>query len=271
MPRPRTILIALALGLLTTIAIALALAAWMPLAMYPRHTISLFVAGGRPFTASEASRLGVHNLWWGELNQASMSPPPKPVGRALLDTLRGRPPAPEPQWPTAPEGWLALARKDLVGRTDIKLRDAAPWWGTFAFGAAAQPGIHEATDHAFGWPLPALWYHVWGDVRSNLASAQDIEGGILITPRSSLELRAYSFRALPLWPVWPGLLADTALFGSLWWLILFAPATLRRILRRRRGQCPACGYDLRSTPHGSPCPECGRPAPDSRTLDSGTS
>ncbi len=29
--------------------------------------------------------------------------------------------------------------------------------------------------------------------------------------------------------------------------------------RRRRGQCPACGYDLRGTAHAV-CPECGEPA-----------
>ena len=49
-----------------------------------------------------------------------------------------------------------------------------------------------------------------------------------------------------------------------WWLLV--PATplpaiwlrgrVRRAVRRRRGLCPACGYDLRATTDAR-CPECG--------------
>jgi hypothetical protein len=54
--------------------------------------------------------------------------------------------------------------------------------------------------------------------------------------------------------------------GFAWWvpcvlagvialLSLIAPARSRR--RRRHGLCPTCRYDLRATPVGSRCPECG--------------
>ncbi|HEY7117413.1 MAG TPA: hypothetical protein VH475_12555 [Tepidisphaeraceae bacterium] len=31
--------------------------------------------------------------------------------------------------------------------------------------------------------------------------------------------------------------------------------------RKLRGWCPRCGYDLRATPPGGRCPECGRRSP----------
>lgn len=45
-------------------------------------------------------------------------------------------------------------------------------------------------------------------------------------------------------------------------LLLFA-ASPRRYLRRRRGQCLHCGYDLRSLASAR-CPECGSPTDSSR-------
>lgn len=45
-------------------------------------------------------------------------------------------------------------------------------------------------------------------------------------------------------------------------VLLVPPAFFawRRGRRRPAWACAACGYDLRQTPPGSPCPECGRPA-----------
>ena len=40
--------------------------------------------------------------------------------------------------------------------------------------------------------------------------------------------------------------------------VSFAPRLIRRARRRRHGQCPNCGYDLRASP--GRCPECGTPA-----------
>lgn len=43
-------------------------------------------------------------------------------------------------------------------------------------------------------------------------------------------------------------------------LVIRLARPLRALRRRRRGLCPACGYDLRGTPGADRCPECGHAA-----------
>ena len=50
-----------------------------------------------------------------------------------------------------------------------------------------------------------------------------------------------------------------------WLVFCVAPGFVRRRIRRRRGQCLHCGYDLRGQPppevgQSKKCPECGRSA-----------
>jgi hypothetical protein len=59
---------------------------------------------------------------------------------------------------------------------------------------------------------------------------------------------------VPVVPLWPGFALDTAFYGAIVLLLWSAPGVLRRRTRKRRGRCPACGYDLRGLAR---CPECG--------------
>lgn len=254
--------VVLALGVATTLGSALALAVLMPLEMYPRQDSYEFLADGRAWSAVQRTRLGVWNLWWSEINAAYMTAPPPPAEqlRNSLLGLIGKAPAVDPALPTTAAGWLEYARaqrKTNRPASPIAYHDAPPRWGSFAAGPVPPRGVSAGTDHGFGWPLPALWYRVHGAYVRNYALASEIEGGRLIMARGGLEIRAYDFRALPLLPSWPGLLADTALFGCLWAAVLFGPGLVRRRVRARRGRCPRCGYDARNLPEGAPCPECG--------------
>src|SRR5262249_37321410 len=50
-------------------------------------------------------------------------------------------------------------------------------------------------------------------------------------------------------------LAASCVLPLIWlWRLHLALARRRRL---RDGQCPACGYDLRGSPAGGACPECG--------------
>ena len=63
-------------------------------------------------------------------------------------------------------------------------------------------------------------------------------------------------RALPLRPLWRGFAINTVFYGVLLWMLWLSPFAARRLIRRKRGHCIKCGYDLRGT-SGGVCPECG--------------
>ncbi len=65
---------------------------------------------------------------------------------------------------------------------------------------------------------------------------------------------------LPLRPMWPGFAINTIFYAAILWGLTLGPFTAcritRRIVRRRRGHCIKCGYDLRGE-FESGCSECG--------------
>lgn len=87
-----------------------------------------------------------------------------------------------------------------------------------------------------------------------------LTGAIELKP----DLRSTSIaniRALPLRPIWPGLLFNTLFYATLW-SMPFIPRIARHFRgnhRRKRHRCPTCNYDLRSLPTKT-CPECGTPS-----------
>ncbi len=66
----------------------------------------------------------------------------------------------------------------------------------------------------------------------------------------------FSHRLIPYRPIMLGSVVNTLLYSAVLWLLICSPFALRRLIRQRRGLCPACGYDLRHGEHEA-CPECG--------------
>jgi len=62
--------------------------------------------------------------------------------------------------------------------------------------------------------------------------------------------------SLPIEPIFPGFLINAVLYAIVLWMLLCGPFALRRLIRRKRGCCPKCGYDLRGELGGG-CSECG--------------
>lgn len=64
----------------------------------------------------------------------------------------------------------------------------------------------------------------------------------------------YLVRGLPYQPMWSGFVVNTIFYAIVLWLMFAMPRALRRRLRIRRGQCPACAYPIGTSPV---CTECG--------------
>lgn len=128
-------------------------------------------------------------------------------------------------------------------------------------------GIDFAT-HRYGWPFACFGCEE-AFSRSDALALKAFRDGrfpshtpVVIDPVFNLRACYSAFKVdkalLPLLPLWPGLLANTAIYGGAWAVLIGGPILLRRWLRARRGGCPQCGYSREGLKVNAPCPECGR-------------
>lgn len=109
-------------------------------------------------------------------------------------------------------------------------------------------------EYRTGWP----WFALSGVSRFRGAPDGGVDAPRFLRPRTNRfflpkQNPSSGKRIIPLTPMWPGFLADTALFAGLFGLPWFVGST-RRAWRRRRGVCVRCGYERRGAER---CPECG--------------
>ena len=112
---------------------------------------------------------------------------------------------------------------------------------------------------ARGWPMRSLWC-----LRS--IYVEDGTGvikwfsprGLIATP--ILPDEYWGPRVLPLYPIWIGFIANMLFYSGFLWLLLPGRRALRREIRRKRGLCMKCAYDLQGADHKA-CPECGAESP----------
>ena len=144
------------------------------------------------------------------------------------------------------------------------------------------------TQYFAGWPMHAMTGRVWEIEYHNLGTQTGaaeyiifyqmnpaanwskntvVKAEFLISiPWTHFNKWSWAIRTpeyLPLQPICLGFAMNTLLYASVCWFLALGPSALRRALRRQKGCCLHCGYDLRggtsgaSGASGGACPECG--------------
>jgi len=187
-----------------------------------------------------------------------------PDGLYLLYMSRVEAPTNEPQWfftsLSRPGTMSVYSNAELLyeprGGSEV-----APSWSR----AATAPTMEDVdvklhlVEHAHGWPMLS-------HLRSSTlwpGGGRGYAGWLITVPGPSRDAGT-RLRTLPLAPVWPGFAINTIFYAALLWMLWLSPFVVRRLIRRKRGHCIKCGYDLRGTSGGG-CPECGWEQPRRQT------
>lgn len=152
------------------------------------------------------------------------------------------------------------AQRDITGPKPEQvlrgwsLTDAWPQFLSFRRQVRSQIVVFQAIEMR-GWPARAVWcdYDTWAPAPTTRGAL--VIPGVHLAPHP---LNAVYPRTLPYWPIWSGL-AINVLF---WSIVAATPIhglrVVRRRVRRLRGRCLACGYELVGISAAARCPECGR-------------
>jgi len=115
-----------------------------------------------------------------------------------------------------------------------------------------------AFETSAGWPMYCLRGQQLDPVMHPDLTATGwwAKSGILLDRRARDKYGSSGQTLMPLDPIWTGFLVDAISYGGLLWLVTFGLRPLRRLVRRTRGRCAACGYPLTALTTDR-CPECG--------------
>ncbi len=147
-------------------------------------------------------------------------------------------------------GWPIVSLRCSIDERTIRLRIGDPNdYAVLDLNHGERTGVVEENS--------VVWKDKMGRIvgETKLAKGDAARHGILL-PVKALPRQQYDIRALPLRPIWPGFAINTILYAAILWLLALGPFTARRMIRRKRGRCIKCGYNLRGD-FSAGCPECG--------------
>ncbi len=113
--------------------------------------------------------------------------------------------------------------------------------------------LYVATRHAYGLPFHAMTARQLQTQQGRSIREVD-EGPFYRGFAVGLLHYPAPYRRIALFPLWPGCIANTLIYGLLAWLVVSAARRWRMARRRKSRLCPTCGYDYANL---DVCPECG--------------
>jgi hypothetical protein len=232
----RQSLIVVLLGVCTSLAVALGCAAFSP--------ATTWEFSGVPFSVDEDTWYCETNHWFG-----------RSFTYSYVWSWKGRQTAALGSEGAYIPSWSLVRHHSLR-----ELAHTIPDWVAHEQRAKGKAEAYNLCmyEDAAGWPWRCLTRHYLSDNRfpgfNFPCSSLDVGVPYLLIHHEYIDPQP-----LPTRPYWPGLAANSLVYGLAWsipWIV--APWT-RRTWRRKNNRCRACNYDLRGL-SSSLCPECGKPA-----------
>ncbi len=177
--------------------------------------------------------------WFGERPPAPdpTSRVPLVVGLRPLDLVvwrkrRG------PDWPDEPHAATRHSYLGITFRGMLWTRTEATGHWDFDPSNITRQDRYSIDNVELGWPLRCIAGELWHEWHG--------PPGMLVASGAQ-------------WPnrvIWSGMIVNEVFYGSVIALSFVGWIQARRAIRRKRGQCTKCGYDLRGD-FSAGCPECG--------------
>jgi len=119
--------------------------------------------------------------------------------------------------------------------------------------------VHFASRTLTGWPARAfehIYYpHPGTPARTERETIEALYQSTT-TIQTVLDWPGYGAAIHPATVAPQGLMIDTLFYAAIWFGVFFGFTSAKRAIRRKRGRCPRCGYDLRGD-LAAGCSECG--------------